>query len=88
MKITDALIHRPPSYVSAATLARELDVSESTVAEMVRKGVLPKPVKLSSGCARWRWADVEMAIGSMAPGVPAAETDPFLKGAIDATATQ
>jgi len=79
---------RPPSYLSCATLARELDVSETTVHEMVRRGVLPKPLKLSGGCVRWRWADVETALGSMAPGAPAAASDPFMKGAIDATATQ
>lgn len=72
---------RPPSYVSCATLARELDVSESTVHEMVRRGVLPQAVKLSSGCVRWRWADVEMALCSMSANrVSDAANDPFLEG--------
>jgi predicted DNA-binding transcriptional regulator AlpA len=72
---------RPPSYLSCATLARELDVSESTVHEMVRRGVLPQPVKLSSGCVRWRWADVEMALCSMSVSrVSDATSDPFLEG--------
>lgn len=88
MASAEFLTHRPPSYVSRATLARELDVSESTIDEMVRRGVLPKPVKLSSGCVRWRWADIEAALGSMAPGAPVADTDPFMRGAIDATSAQ
>ena len=72
---------RPPSYVSCATLAHELDVSESTVHEMVRRGVLPQPVKLSSGCVRWRWADVELALGSMSTSrVAGANGDPFMEG--------
>lgn len=42
------MMDRPPSYVSCATLARELDLSQSTVHEMARRGLLPSPVKLSS----------------------------------------
>jgi predicted DNA-binding transcriptional regulator AlpA len=56
---------RPPSYISRASLARELDMAESTVDEMVRRGVLPRPVKLSPGCVRWRWEAVEMALASL-----------------------
>ena len=72
---------RPPAYVSRSTLARELDMSESTVDEMVRRGVLPRPLRLSSGCVRWRWASVELALDSLAPR-PAAtqEEDPFIAG--------
>jgi predicted DNA-binding transcriptional regulator AlpA len=78
---------RPPSYLSCASLARELDVSETTVHEMVRRGVLPQPVKLSTGCVRWCWADVQMALGSLSVSraTGAAVDDPFLAGARDAT---
>lgn len=72
---------RPPSYVTCSTLARELEVSESTVYEMVRRGVLPQPVKLSNGCVRWCWADVEAALCSLSTGrVSEAAGDPFLLG--------
>jgi predicted DNA-binding transcriptional regulator AlpA len=72
---------RPPSYLSCASLARELDVSETTVTEMVKRGVLPKPIKLSSGTVRWRWADVEIALASVASGGNGqASTDPFMMG--------
>jgi predicted DNA-binding transcriptional regulator AlpA len=47
---------RPPAYLSKATLARELDCSESHVDTLVNIGVLPKPIRLSSGCVRWEWA--------------------------------
>lgn len=55
-----------PSYLSKASLATELDVSESTVDEMVRRGVIPKPVRLSAGCVRWRWETVDQALASLA----------------------
>lgn len=78
-------LDRPPSFMSVATLARELDVSESTVHEMVRRGVLPPPLKLSSGCVRWNWADVRTALSSLAPGAGGATTDPFMMGVQNAT---
>lgn len=71
---------RPPSYLSCASLARELDVSETTVHDMVRRGVLPKPVRLSSGCVRWCWSDVQTAIASLKDGADSSAADPFLAG--------
>lgn len=78
-------LDRPPSFMSVATLARELDVSESTVHEMVRRGVLPAPLRLSSGCVRWKWADVQTALISLAPTAGGAEVDPFMAGVRNAT---
>lgn len=81
---------RPPSFLSCASLARELDMSETTIHEMVRRGVLPRPVKLSSGCVRWCWADVQRALGSLSAEYvnAAAAADPFLAGAQNATSAQ
>ena len=80
------LADRPPSYISCASLARELDASETTVHEMVRRGVLPAPIKLSSGCVRWCWMDVQLALASLSGGAAAStEADPFLEGAHNAT---
>src|SRR5262245_43879938 len=56
-----------PSYPDRKTVAREFDCSESTVDEMVKRGVLPPPIKLSSGCVRWDWADIQRAIASLKP---------------------
>jgi predicted DNA-binding transcriptional regulator AlpA len=79
--------HHPPAYLSKATLAQELDMAESTVDEMVRRGVLPKPMKLSAGCVRWSWAAVEWALESLS-GVREDGGDPYMKGAKNATKTE
>jgi predicted DNA-binding transcriptional regulator AlpA len=74
---------RPPSYVSRKTLAHELDCAESTVDELVRRGILPKPVHLSSGCVRWCWDDVTAALAPLKSG-SITEIDPYLRGARNA----
>lgn len=51
----------PPDYVSAQTLAYRLDCSRSTVDDYVRRGVLPKPLRLGT-LQRWRWSDIEVWI--------------------------
>jgi hypothetical protein len=68
-------------------LAAELDCAESTVDELVRRGILPKPVHLSSGCVRWCWDDVTAAITPLKRGgLPEIENfDPYLAGARNAT---
>lgn len=75
---------RPPAYPSKADLAAELSISESTVDEMVKRGVLPGPIRLSPGCVRWCWADVEIALASLkdAQRAPTASAgDPYVRGA-------
>ena len=47
------------SYLTKAALAAELMISESTVDDFVRRGLLPPPVRISPGCVRWRWATVD-----------------------------
>ena len=73
-------------YLSRASLADALDISESTVDQMVRRGVLPPPIRLSPGCVRWRWADVDIALTSLNDSTSAksdyiAATDPYIRGA-------
>jgi predicted DNA-binding transcriptional regulator AlpA len=75
---------RPPSYVSRRTLADELDCAESTIDELVRRGILPRPVHLSSGRVRWCWDDVIASLAPLKSG-SATETDPYLSGARNAT---
>lgn len=70
----------PNPYVSKASLAQALEISESTVDEMVRRGVLPRPVRLSSGCVRWRWQSVDMALASMESGGDAAQPTDVMTG--------
>lgn len=66
---------RPPSYVSKATLAAELDMSESTVDSYVQRGLLPKPFKWG-GSVRWRWSDVAACLAAQSGG----EDDQFIAG--------
>jgi predicted DNA-binding transcriptional regulator AlpA len=70
--------NRPPAYPSKASLARELDCAESTVDELVRKGVLPPPVRLSVGCVRWSWEEVVTAIHSLRGAT--GRGDPYMAG--------
>ena len=66
---------RPPAFLSKASLAAELDISESTVDEWVRRGLLPRPIRLS-GSVRWSWVHVCAALH---PEVEQ-EADPFMTG--------
>lgn len=48
----------PVEYVSDSQLASRYSVSRATIWRWVKEGVLPKPVKLTPGCTRWRMADL------------------------------
>jgi predicted DNA-binding transcriptional regulator AlpA len=87
-----AMIHQVPAFPSKSRLAVELDMAESTVDEMVKRGVLPSPVRLSTGCVRWCWADVVTAMQSLKDGTipakdgtPQASSDPYMAGAQNVT---
>ena len=69
--------HRPPAYPSRSSLARELDCAESTIDELVRKGILPKPLRLTGGCVRWCWQEVTIALSSL-KGTAEETSDPYL----------
>jgi predicted DNA-binding transcriptional regulator AlpA len=79
---------RVPAYPSRSLIAYELDISESTVDSMVDRGVLPRPIKLSSGCVRWCWAEVQAALTSLKPLATAAgqSSDPYIAGVRNAKA--
>jgi predicted DNA-binding transcriptional regulator AlpA len=74
----------PPTYVSKSRLAHELDCAESTVDEMVRRGVLPKPYHLSNGCVRWCWLEIDASIKSLRSEADVTDIDPYILGARDA----
>lgn len=76
-----------PAYLSRKSLAAELDISESTVDEMVRRGVLPRPIHLSSGCVRWSWTSVEASLASLTGASDDGSSDPFMAGARHAAQT-
>jgi predicted DNA-binding transcriptional regulator AlpA len=77
--------HRPPSFLSRKELAWELSVSESTVDELVRRGVIPGATKLTPGCVRWSWIAVETALASLTSSSD--DGDPFMTGARNAIKT-
>ena len=87
-----ATIHQVPAFPSKSRLAAELDMAESTVDQMVKRGVLPSPVRLSTGCVRWCWADVVTAMQSLKDGAipakdgaPQTSSDPYMAGAQNVT---
>lgn len=69
---------RPPAYPDKSALAAELCVSEGTVDEWSRKGILPKPRRLA-GSVRWCWAEVSAKL-SPPMGEPAS---PFMEALRD-----
>lgn len=77
-KHREPLPERPPSFLNRASLAAELDCSESTVDEWVRRGILPKPLKFDTGAVRWSWKSVETALAALAGTVE--HVDPFSAG--------
>lgn len=83
--MTRALAHRPPSFMSRKELAWELSISESTVDELVRRGVIPPATKLTPGCVRWSWTAVESALASLSATKD--DGDPFMVGARNAVKT-
>ncbi len=62
------------AYVGSSTLCQMLDISESTLWEWVRKGFLPRPVKIGVS-SRWKWSDVEAKISPCSDG----DDDPILR---------
>jgi predicted DNA-binding transcriptional regulator AlpA len=68
--------------MSRKELAWELSCSESTVDELVRRGVIPKPTRLTPGCVRWHWPSVEAQLAASADAVD--DGDPYMAGAINA----
>lgn len=83
--MTHSPANRPPSFISRAELAWELSISQSTVDELVRRGVIPGPMKLTPGCVRWSWIAVEIALASLAGTTD--DGDPFMQGARNAIKT-
>jgi predicted DNA-binding transcriptional regulator AlpA len=81
-----SILNHPPAFIGRKTLAAELDIAESTVDDFVDRGILPPPIKLSSGCVRWKWCDVEAAIDAKHVDQIQAPVDPYLAGAANVTA--
>lgn len=48
-----------PTHLSDKQIAALYNVHPKTPWRWAREGTFPKPVKLTSGCTRWRVADLE-----------------------------
>lgn len=60
----------PPPFQDAATLCAHLCISESTLDNWVRQGVLPEPKKVG-GKRMWKWSEVEARLLGETGIVPA-----------------
>ena len=81
-----------PAYVSAKTLAHELDCAVSTVESYVKRGLLPAPGHLGD-LVRWKWKDVEGHVDAILSGQDSEAddpdpTDPYMAGLANGTEAQ
>ena len=53
-------------YVRAKQIAKDKDISVSTVWRWVQAGLLPKPIKLTNRTTVWRSEEVDAAIEKLA----------------------
>jgi hypothetical protein len=51
----------PPAFMTLSTLCEHLDLGERSVEELVRTGVLPRPLA-RRGKRLWVWRDCEQAL--------------------------
>lgn len=66
---------RPRTFMRKASLAAELDISESSVDDYVRRGLLPPPCRVG-GAVLFHWPSVEAHLLAMRAG--SVESDPYL----------
>ena len=57
--------------------SRENLIAQRARSELVRKGILPKPLRLTGGCVRWCWQEVTIALSSL-KGTAEETSDPYL----------
>lgn len=63
----------PPPWQDAPTLCAHLCISEGTLDNWMRDGILP-PARMRGGKRMWEWAEVENRMRGDAGIVPADET--------------
>jgi prophage regulatory protein len=57
-------------YVSCVQLARRYGVDRSTIWRWTAKGKLPRPIKFSDQCSRWRLDEIEYTESKLALSEP------------------
>lgn len=48
-----------PNFLSDSQLAAAFNVHRATIWRWTAAGILPRPIKLSTGCTRWKLSDIE-----------------------------
>jgi predicted DNA-binding transcriptional regulator AlpA len=54
------------NYLRVKSVAKRLDMSQSSVWRLVQQGILPKPIKLTPRTTFWRSWEIDEAIESIA----------------------
>ncbi len=54
------------NYLRVKSVAKRLDIGESSVWKYVKDGILPKPIKISARTSVWRAVDIDNAIERLA----------------------
>lgn len=54
------------NYLRVKSVAKQLDISTSSVWRLVQGGILPKPIKLTPRTTFWRSSDIDEAIEKIA----------------------
>lgn len=78
-----------PPYQDISTLTRNLCISERTVDDWVKEGLLPEP-RRKKGKRLWKWTEVEQYMDRDATTVPASPDDQVerIRNATQAAASQ
>jgi len=53
------------TYLRVSNVAKKLDVSKSTIYRFVKKGLIPPPIRLSTGTSVWSVSDIDAFIEKM-----------------------
>lgn len=56
------------NYLRVKSVAKRLDMSESSVWRLVQQGILPKPIKLAPRTTVWSAVEIDAAIEKIAAG--------------------
>jgi len=52
-------LSKNPRYINVKGMASHYDVSVPTIWRWCKKGILPPPIKISAGCSRWDFSNIE-----------------------------
>ena len=70
--MTNRNLPYPPPWQDVATLCAHLCISDATVENWVRHGILPAP-RMIGGKRMWKWSEVEEKLDPKAGIVPEAD---------------